>query len=390
MDQQQITRRMFVRDAAAAGLALAVPAVHGAEKDKKYRTAVIGSGWWGIVNLKAALEAGRCDPIALCDVDETSLDTAATDLAKVTSQIPKRYKDYRELLDKEKPEVVIVATPDHWHALPTIAAVKAGAHVLVEKPICHTINEGRAMLKAARDCNRVVQVGTHRRCGQHYIAAMKFLKEGQAGKIGMIRAFCGFGGPWHQNPPDVEPPKGLDWDFWCGPAPYRPFNKQIHPRGFRSFLDFATGAIGDWGHHFFDLILWLSEQKYPTKVYSTGGKFIVNDRSDAPDTQIATYDFDAFRVVWEHRSYAANMSEKHGFGIYFYGTEGIVYLGIDGWTYYPQKKGAPIIHEDSEGRDAIRELWNDLLDCIETGNAPFPTSRTARKRRTCRFWASSR
>ena len=134
-----LTRRGFLAATTAGGLTLAAPAVSGAEKDKKYRTAVIGSGWWGMVNLRAAMENGNCRPVALCDVDHKALQAAADDVEELTGDAPKQYKDHRELLEKERPEICIVATPDHWHALPTIAAVRAGAHVLVEKPICHTV-----------------------------------------------------------------------------------------------------------------------------------------------------------------------------------------------------------------------------------------------------------
>src|SRR5262249_49425284 len=153
---------------------------------------------------------------------------------------PKRYKDYRDVLAKEKPEIVIVGTPDHWHPLVTIDAVKAGAHVYVEKPVGHTIYEGRAMVKAARDAGKVVQVGTHRRISPHNVSGMKFLKDGKAGKIGMVRAFVHYPGGAGSRTADSDPPKGLDWDMWCGPAPLRKYNKEIHPKGFRNFLDYAN------------------------------------------------------------------------------------------------------------------------------------------------------
>ena len=366
-----VTRRDFLAAGVASGLSLAAaPAILGAGKtDKMYRTAVIGCGWWGMVNLEQAIQTGTCKPVALCNVDSNHLNDAAAKVKTLTGDEPKLYKDYRDLLDKEKPEIVIVATPDHWHALPMIAAVRAGAHVLVEKPLCHTVYEGKAMLKAARECNRVVQVGTHRRLGKHYMSAMKFLKEGKVGKIGMVRAFCGFGGDLKTNAPDEPPPPGLDWDFWCGPAPLRPYNRQIHPKGFRNFLDFANGQLGDWGHHLFDLLLWWTEERYPKKVSCTGGKMLVDDRTDAPDTQIATYEFESFRAVWEFRGYAGNACEKHPFGLYFYGANGILHLGIiDGWTFYPYD--AKPIHENTDRSENIRELWADMTHAIETGTRP--------------------
>lgn len=167
-------------------MAFAAPAVHGAEKTKKYRTALVGAGWWGTNILSAAIESGTVEPIALCDVDENQLNASQEKLSKLTSASPRRYKDYRELLEREKPEIVIVGTPDHWHPLIAIAACEAGADVYVEKPISHTIREGTAMVRTARVTERVVQVGTHRRASPHNISGMRFLKDGKAGKIGMV------------------------------------------------------------------------------------------------------------------------------------------------------------------------------------------------------------
>ena len=140
-------------------------------------------------------------------------------MSKLTSDTPTTYTDYREMLEKEKPQIVINATPDHWHALITIAATKAGAHVYVEKPIAHTVLEGTAMVKAARDADRVVQVGTHRRVSPHNISARDFLRAGKAGKIGMARCFVYGGGRPEKPQPNDAPPAGLDWEMWCGPAP---------------------------------------------------------------------------------------------------------------------------------------------------------------------------
>jgi len=371
-----VNRRDFLAGAAASALVLAAPAVRSAPRNKKYRTAIIGSGWWGMNILNTAIEAGESKVVAMCDVDRNILDAAAAGVEKKTGSAPKKYKDYRELLEKEKPEIVIVATPDHWHPLAMIAAVKAGAHVYVEKPISHTIREGRAMVQAARAADRVVQIGTHRRASPHNISGMKFLKGGKAGKIGMVRAFVHYGGGPGRPEPDSDPPKGLDWDMWCGPAPYRPFNKKMHPRGFRQFLDYANGQLGDWGIHWMDQILWWTEEKYPRSVHSTGGRFIRRDNTDAPDTQVVNFEFESFSAVWEHRYYAANNAEKHNVGCYFYGTAGTFHMGwLNGWTFYPTDGRQSPVHEDPQLHQPddqnIRELWADFLKCIRTGGRPI-------------------
>ncbi|HVR71725.1 MAG TPA: Gfo/Idh/MocA family oxidoreductase [Vicinamibacteria bacterium] len=340
-----------------------------------YRTALIGSGWWGMNILRAALASGTSRAVALCDVDRAALDAAAEEVGKLTGAAPARYGDYRELLDKEKPEIVIVGTPDHWHALNMIAAVRAGAHVYVEKPIGHTIREGRAMVEAARAAARVVQVGTHRRVSPHNRSGIEFLRSGKVGRIGMVRAFVHYPGGPGEVTPDSEAPAGLDWDMWCGPAPLRPYNKRIHPRGFRQFMDYANGQLGDWGIHWMDQVLWWSEQKYPRRVYSTGGRRIKRDNTDAPDTQVASYDFDGFNVVWEHRLYGGNQAEKANVGCYFYGTEGTFHMGwLDGWTFHPTAKGAAVVHEEAKlhkpDDQNIPELWSDFIEAIRTGRRP--------------------
>jgi predicted dehydrogenase len=312
-------RRTFVSSLAAAPLLRA--------QGKKYSTALIGAGWWGGNILRAALASGESKFVALADVDENQAKTALAAFAKLTSDQPRVYRDYRELLAREKPEIAIVATPDHWHPLCTIEAVKQGAHVYVEKPISHTIDEGKAMVRAARAANRTVQVGTHRRVSPHNMSARDFIRSGKLGKIGMIRAFVHSGGPGRNAAPDSDPPPGLDWDFWVGPAPMRKYNRALHPRGFRQFLDFANGTIGDWGIHWFDQILWIMEAEAPKRVYSTMARRLKTDVTDAPDTQVATFDFDAFTVQWEHRQYAANNAESAPLGCYFYGDKGTLHLG---------------------------------------------------------------
>jgi len=330
--------------------------------------------------LSVAMEAGESRVVAMCDVDENQLNPAVAEVEKLSGDRPKKYRDYRELLEKEKPEIAIVATPDHWHPLIMIAAVKVGAHVYVEKPIGHTIKEGRAMVTAARENNRVVQVGTHRRVSPHNASGMAFLKSGKVGRIGMVRAFVHYGGGPGEVTPDSDPPPGLDWNMWCGPAPFRPFNKKIHPKGFRQFLDYANGQLGDWGIHWMDQVLWWTEEKFPRKVYSTGGRHIKRDNTDAPDTQVATFEFESFTATWEHRLYAANHAEKthpqQAVGCYFYGTEGTFHMGwLDGWTFYPADPKKPVLHEDAKLHEPdaqnIKELWADFLQSIKANKRPM-------------------
>lgn len=387
-----VSRRDFLASTAATGMALAAPAVHGAEKNEKHRTALIGSGWWGMNILRAAIQAGRFEVVAMCDVDRRILDPAAAEVEKLTGSAPKKYGDFRELLDKEKPGIAIVATPDHWHPLVTIAAVQAGAHVYVEKPIGHTIGEGRAMVNAARSTGKVVQVGTHRRVSPHNVSGREFIRSGKLGKVGMVRAFVHYGGGPEKPRRNVEPPRELDWNMWCGPGPLRPYNGDpkspwgggIHPRGFRQYLDYANGTLGDWGVHWMDQILWILDEKWPKTVYSTGGRPIKGppiltkeeQTTDAPDHQVAVLQFEDFTATWEHRQFAGNNAEKgESVGCYFYGTKGTFHMGWQsGWVFYPTGRGkepirqAPQLHKPDDQN--IPELWADFLAAIKTGKRP--------------------
>ncbi|MDO8539286.1 MAG: Gfo/Idh/MocA family oxidoreductase [Opitutaceae bacterium] len=394
-----MNRRHFLQSTAAASTLAAFPFVRAAEKSggRKYRTALIGCGWWGNNILREAMASGQCEIVGVCDVDARQFESTLANVQKGTGETPKMYRDYRELLNQAKLDIAIVGTPDHWHALPMIAAVRAGAHVYVEKPIGHTILEGRAMVNAARATGKVVQVGTHRRISPHNVSGREFIRTGKIGEIGMVRCFVNYGGG-PEKPLATQPvPKELDWDMWCGPAPLRPFNggdprnpsqgagnRGIHPRGFRNYLDYANGTLGDWGIHWLDQILWVTGEKYPRRVYSTGGRPIAGpvvrtpdqQTTDAPDHQLATFSFDRFDVQWEHRRFAGNATDKgENVGCYFYGTKGIFHMGWQkGWTFYPVNAKEPAISEEpklnSPDSQNIKELFADFLQAIRTNSKP--------------------
>lgn len=394
-----MNRRTFLQRTAAAGSLAAFPVfLRGADRaGRKFRTALIGAGWWGGNIVGEAMASGQCEIVGVCDVDQRALDPSVEKITQLSGDRPRKYRDYRELLEREKPEIVIVATPDHWHAHPTIAAVKAGAHVYVEKPTAHTIAESRAMLNAARKHGKVVQVGTHRRVSPHLVRARELIRSGKAGQVGMIRCHLNGGGTGPEQPLATQPvPPELDWDRWCGPAPVRPFNggdprqpdkgpgtRGIHPRGHRQYLDYANGHLGDIGVHWFDQVLWITGETAPKRVYSTGGRPVKGppvltpneQTSDAPDHQVAQFAFEQFTMTWESRQFGGNPSEKGDVaGAYFYGTKGTFHLGHrGGWTFYPLDGGTPE-HEDAtlnqpDGQN-IRELWADFLAAIKTGGRP--------------------
>ncbi len=369
-----MNRRNFIKNSSVTISALPLlPALH---RFKTYKIALIGSGWWGMNILREAIAHGNCKVVALCDVDKSALDSAKETVNKLTNDQPKTYEDYRTLLSAEKPDIVIIGTPDHWHALTAIAAIKTGAHLYLEKPIGHTIKEGRAILNAARQYGKTVQVGTHRRVSPHNIMAMDFLRSGMVGEVHRVKCFVNYN--WAtagQKAPTTAIPEGLNWDMWLGPAPYRDYIPGIHPKGFRQYLDYANGLIGDWGIHWFDQVLWWTDEKYPTTVYSTGNRFVKADDTDAPDSQLAIFQFENFTLDWEHKLYAKNENEKHNIGCYFYGTKGTLHLGWrDGWSFYPKNKNAQVIHQkaalNAPDHQNIKELWADFIQSIEKNKLP--------------------
>ncbi|MBP7948071.1 MAG: Gfo/Idh/MocA family oxidoreductase [Verrucomicrobiales bacterium] len=371
------SRRHFLQNAAAAAAFPSFP-VFGQQGSRVFRTALIGSGWWGMNILREAMAAKRSKVVALCDVDAGRLKLAAAEVTALNGDQPKTYADFRALLDKERPEIVIIATPDHWHALPALAAMQAGSHVYVEKPTAHTVNESRAMVHCAKATGVTTQVGLHRRVGPHHVSAMNFLREGRLGKVGSVRLFVHSRGGRESPRPNSPPPEDLDWDFYCGPAPLRPFNSRIHPGGWREFLDFANGQIGDWGVHWLDQVLWWSGETAPRRVFSTGSRPLSgpavltkeDQTTDSPEQQQAIFEFQNFTATWEHRKFAGSGAEKHSLGACFYGTAGTLHIGWrDGWTFYPANDKAASIHQDAQLQEPdghnISLLWADFLDAID-------------------------
>lgn len=373
-----MNRRKFIKHSFLAGAAASQFQVNvlARPKNKRYPTVLIGAGWWGNNILGEAMASGSIDIVGICDVDEHFLKETADRVESSMGNRPKTYIDYRELLRDQKPEIAIIATPEHWHALQTIEALKTGCHIYVEKPIAHTIDEGKAIVAAQKKYGKVIQVGLHRRTSPHIIKGQEMLRSGIAGEIKMIKA-CVYS-PTADTiiQPLPEPPPYLHWDLYLGPAAYQPYESTIHPRGFRKYLNMTNGTIGDWGVHWMDQILWWSEEKFPKKIYSTGGMVNPECGYDSPDFQTATIEFENFTVNWEHRRLGGDLSEKSPVGTYFYGTKGVLFMGFfDGTIFYPNDEDQPIIQvnhamHEPDGQN-IRELWQNFLESIEENKPPI-------------------
>jgi predicted dehydrogenase len=243
---------------------------------------------------------------------------------------------------------VLVGTPDHWHALPMIAAVEAGADVYVQKPISVDIVEGQAMVAAARRHERVVQVGTQRRSTPHLVEARdRVLREDLLGKIGLVEIYCYYHMRARENPPDTDPPAHLDYEMWTGPAPMRPYNSLVHPRRWRAFMEYGNGIVGDMCIHMLDMVRWMLELGWPRRVSSTGGILVQKDsKSNITDTQTATFEYEEFPVVWQHRTWGDAPDPKYPWGATFYGEKGTLKASVNSYDFTPRGRGEPL-HGDA-------------------------------------------
>lgn len=316
---------------------------------KKRRVAAIGVGWYGKCDLLRLMQVEPVDVVALCDVDSQMLANAAeliTTRGKLEKP-PALYSDYRKLLAEAKPDIVLIATPDHWHALTMIAAVEAGADVYVQKPTSVDVAESQAMLAAARKHGRVVQVGTQRRSTPHIAEAkQKFIDTGMLGKIGLVEVYCYYHMRAKENPPITEPPENLDYEMWAGPAPKRPYSALIHPRRWRAFTEYGNGIMGDMCIHMLDTARFMLGLGWPQAVSSVGGIYVDRQsQANIPDTQTATFDFGDLDVVWQHRSYGSTPDPKYPWGVTIYGDKGTLKVSVMSYDFIPQGRGEAV-HKD--------------------------------------------
>jgi predicted dehydrogenase len=337
-----MNRRRFLETAAGAGL---LPLAYAQEK--KRRVGLIGCGWYGKVDVLRLIQIAPVEVVSLCDVDSKMLSEAADIVAsrQASKKRPRLFKDYREMLREKDLDIVEVATPDHWHALPMIAAVEAGFDVYCQKPISVDVVEGQAMLAAARKNNRVVQIGTQRRSTPHLIEARdQIVREGKLGKIGLVEIYSYYG-QRPRNDPDTAPPANLDYEFWTGPAPMRPYSAMTHPRSWRGFMEYGNGTIGDMGVHMLDMTRWMLNLGWPKRVSSSGG-ILVNKsgKANIADTQTATFDYGDMQIVWSHRHWGAPPDPKYVWGATFYGDRGTLKASVFSYDFVPMN-GQPV-HKD--------------------------------------------
>ena len=362
-----------------------------AQAEQPLRVGLIGCGWYGKTDLLHLIQVAPVEVVGLCDVDSQMADEAATLVAgrQESGNRPPTYGDFRKLLSDQKPEIVLIATPDHWHCLPMVEACKAGADVYVQKPISWDVVEGQAMVAAARKYGSTVQVGLQRRSTPHLLEARDhFLRSGKLGKIAYVDIHSYYGGPG-QFPPTHEPPENLDWDMYVGPASWRDYNPKIHPRSWRAFREFSNGQTGDLCVHFFDLVRSFLELDWPKRISASGGMLMRDPESqvNTHDTQTALFDYEDVQVVWNQRNWGKNPDPEYPWGATLYGDKGTLKLSVRSYDFIPHGNGTPVHGEFLDERDeypldeqhketevyaapGTRRHLKNFLEARQSGKAP--------------------
>ena len=396
-DMSHESRRDFVKKIAAgsagvaAGMALDLSSSANAMPASSYSQIVgansklgigfLGTGRMSRGHLRNLLQdhAAKAQVVAFCDVYQKNLDFAKQQVASART-----YEDHLELLASDDIDAVVVGSPDHWHALHTIHACKAGKDVYVEKPISISIGEGRKMVQAAARYNRVVQVGTQQRSNEVFQATRNLIQEGKIGDITFVRTW-NYGNKYPHGigaPPDSSPLPGLNWDRWLGPAPRVPFNENRFGAiqdeefkykwfsSFRWFWDYAGGMMTDWGVHLLDIVLWAMNESYPNRVSAYGGKFLLQDNRETPDTIHASFQFDDFICTYENRTTNERRLEDRGYGISFHGTKGTLIVNRGELVVYPEDESQEPTSLKSSGGSHSKHMGN-FLDCVVSREQPI-------------------
>jgi predicted dehydrogenase len=379
-DSAMERRRFLQRVGASAALTTSLFPGRVAGANERLRVGFIGLGRMGRGSLNVCLKIPEIEVAALCDVYQPNLE-----LARKMAPEAKVYKDFRDLLAARDIDAVNISTPDHWHAYMTVEACKAGKDVYVEKPISVAVQEGRMMVEAARKYQRVVQVGTQQRSGEHFAQAREIVRSGKLGKISFVRTW-NYGNQYPAgigNPPDSDPPRELDWDMWLGPAPARPFNPNrfgVDPKAFshfRWFWDYAGGMVTDWAIHLVDIVLWAMEAAGPNVITASGGKYYIEDNRETPDTIQVTWEFPNWVCVYENRILNAQSMFNQSYGILFHGTEGTLFVDRSRYQLIPERRRAGDAESDrvapEEGKNSNNHNlahWQNFIACIRSRQRP--------------------
>lgn len=336
-----ISRRTFLKTSTAlAAASILGPAANAA--NERINVGIIGCRNRGPQVAESMMGTGLFNITTICDCDEMMLAKAIEENRQVFKHPPKQERDFRRLLEDPSIDAVVVAAPDHWHAMMTVMALDAGKHVYLEKPASYNIEDGKAMVAAqAKHAKQVIQVGTQQRSGKHFREAKEFIASGGLGKVAFCRASFITEREVVPVIPDTDPPPTLDYEMWIGPAAMRPFNENLVHYNWHFLYNTGTGDMGNWGAHWLDVIRWLLDLDLPISVSGYGGRFVVNDAKEWPDTQTVLYEFPALTVAWELRHWSRFMpGGGDGNCCEFDGDKGSLIVDRSGWAFYPREEKA--------------------------------------------------
>jgi predicted dehydrogenase len=354
-------RRDFLKVSvgAAASLSALTARAFAAASEETLRVGLIGTGWYGKTDLFHLIQVAPVEVVGLCDVDRRMVGEAAdlVALRQASKKRPATYGDYRQLLEEQKPDIVLIGTPDHWHCLPMVEACKAGVDVYVQKPISYDVVEGQAMVAAARKYNRTAQVGLQRRSTPHLVEARdRFIRAGKLGKIAYVDIYSYYGSPG-EFPPAEDPPEYLDWEMYVGPATWVDYNPRIHPLKWRACREFSNGQTGDLCVHFFDVVRYFLDLGWPKRISASGGILMRSPDTNVKlhDTQTALFDFGDVQIVWNQRNWGQKPDPEYPWGATLYGDKGTLKISVRSYDFIPLGGGSPEHADFVDERDKYPE-----------------------------------
>lgn len=364
-------RREFLGAAAAAGTLALSRSVHcqESEANKTLKMGVIGVGWYGMVDAKAALKVGGVEVAAICDVDSEHLAKSAEELEKLQGKRPATFKRYEEMLDKADLDIVTIGTPPHWHALLLLACIKRGLDVYCEKPLAYDIREGRAMADAVKNSKCIVQIGFQRRQSLALHQVAEFVKAGKAGRIVQADVQIHYRAGT-KDPTPQDPPASLDWELWCGPGPKIPYSPQVGHKSWRLEKTSGHGHLVDWGIHNVDATRMMLGLSTPKQITAAGGIYQYQGKITTPDTLTVHFEFDKLPVVWRHRLWGATeYNPEVNNGIFLFGEEATVFASDRRWVVVP-KSGTDKRQEFNVPSDIGTLHMANFLECVRTRQQP--------------------
>jgi len=371
------TRRNFIKTASllAAGSVLPADIIsetgRTVERSDKLLVGLIGARGQGFANLLSFLKNPEVECVAISDIDENILKSRCSDIEKQGFPKPALYTDYRKMLEDKDIDIVIIATPDHWHCLQFVHSQEAGKHVYVEKPLGNSIAEINTMYKAAKKHGKMVQVGQWQRSQPHFVDAISYVKSGKLGRIRTCKAWSYV--DWKgavPKVPDSAVPAGVNYDMWLGPAPKRPFNINRFHFTWRWYWEYGNGLMTDWGVHLIDYILYGMGKTVPASVMALGGKYAFpDDDMVTPDTMTAVYDFRDFTLIWEHTIGIGLGNWRRPHGMSYIGENGTLVLDRNGWEVVPEKQKIEVVPVQKNAGIGLDLHVRNFLDCIKN-NTP--------------------